>query len=493
MIGTGHAPTVEQADAIEAFATGEPLAIQAGAGTGKTTTLAMMARTTPRVGQYVAFNKAIAADAGRAMPNTVDCRTLHSIAFQATRRSPSAPLLDRLGGARTRSSTVARHLGLGHLVVTVATSGATRSKVLQPQWQAGHVMRAVQAFCQSGDPEPTTAHFPWVPGIDQPGANANNRAVAGELLPALRKAWADLASPAGKLRYTHDTYLKQWQLAGGRLPGDYVLFDEAQDANPVMLALLAAADQQVVYVGDSQQAIYEWRGAVDAMAGLGNTTFLTQSWRFGPALAGVANDLLLMLDAPLRLTGNPSLDTQVYLFRPAPARPDAVLCRTNGAAVSVVLSYQARGLAPHLVGGNEDIVRFAHAAGQLQAGERTAHPELACFESWREVQAYVADDPQGSELAMLVKLLDEYGTQIVIDALDGLVAEDGADVVVSTAHRAKGREWPSVRLAADWELQEGDALPPDPELRLMYVAATRAQLGLDASACLPLIKLMGYG
>jgi superfamily II DNA/RNA helicase len=54
-------PTPEQATAIELFLTGESLAIEAGAGTGKTSTLVMLAKSAGnnRQGQYVAFNRAL--------------------------------------------------------------------------------------------------------------------------------------------------------------------------------------------------------------------------------------------------------------------------------------------------------------------------------------------------------------------------------------------------------------------------------------------------
>ena len=124
-----------------------------------------------------------------------------------------------------------------------------------------------------------------------------------------------------------------------------------------------------------------------------------------------------------------------------------------------------------------------------QAGEKVSHADLACFDDWAEVRSYVEDDPGGSDLRTMVKMLDDYGPQIVIDALTGLVAEDAADVVISTGHRSKGREWASVRLAGDFQDYEGSPIPPE-ELRLLYVAATRATHHLDLSGCAPLRRLL---
>lgn len=76
-------PTDEQEAAAIAFEAGDHLAIQAGAGTGKTTTLAMLATGTVRRGRYLAYNRAIASDAAARFPATVTCTTAHSLAYQA--------------------------------------------------------------------------------------------------------------------------------------------------------------------------------------------------------------------------------------------------------------------------------------------------------------------------------------------------------------------------------------------------------------------------
>lgn len=493
-----HPPTPEQQKAMELFVTGAPLVVKAGAGTGKTTTLAMCARTTPRAGFYVAFNKAIALDAEQAMPNTVQCRTMHSVAMAAVRSTLGGPLLlDRLQSARMAPFKMAKLLRLRPVSVEVPQAvGGRKTKVLQPGWQASHVMRAIRVFCQSGAPEPDVVHFPYVDGIDAPGRNGgrtynNNDAVAKELVPALHRAWDDLTNPRGELRFTHDVYLKMWQLAGGRIPADFIFFDEAQDANGVMVAALLHQSAQLVWVGDDQQQIYEWRGAINAMDLVPDEvprTWLTQSWRFGTEVADLANLVLDQLDADLRLSGTPSIPS-VVAARVGAGPTRAVLCRSNAAAVQNVLNYQSNGMAPHLVGGSDDIVHFARAADQLQTEGRTTHPELCCFDSWREVQDYVDNDPHGAELKMMVGLVDKYGPDIIIEALDGLGSEREADVIISTAHKAKGREWPSVRIASDFEAPEFGPIP-DTEWRLLYVAATRATHLLDVAGCYPLRDLL---
>lgn len=476
-------PTPEQEVAIDLFRAELPLVVQAGAGTGKTTTLRSMAATEPTWrGQYIAFNRAIVEEAKAKMPRWVAASTAHGLAFKAV----GARYAHRLQSHRMRSMEIARMLKIDPIYI----SYGAQTKVLQPSTLAGYVMKAVGQFCQTADPHPTGRHVPYIDGIDLPTQDGrrtygNNDVVRATLEPKIAHAWADLQSTTGQLPYKHDHYLKLWQLNSPRIAADYVLFDEGQDANPVMLDIVlqqAEHGVQLVWVGDSQQAIYGFTGAVDALdraAAAGSmTSFLTQSFRFGPAIADLANVVLDDLDAELRLTGLSSIPSQVCRLD----QSDVVLCRTNAEAVTTVLNTQKDGRTAALVGGAREVITFAEAATELKDTGRTWHPDLICFESWLEVQEYVEHDAQGGELKALVGLVDDFGADVIKQALSNNPNEDAADVVVSTAHKAKGREWDTVRLAGDFpDLDERDG-DTDEEKRLLYVGVTRARLKVDVSS-----------
>jgi hypothetical protein len=478
---TEHPPTTEQENALALFATGESMAIEAGAGTGKTTTLMLLANSTDRRGQYVAFNKAIVTEASEKFPASVACNTAHSLAYRAV----GSRYAQRLRGSRRmRSEEIAARLGIDAIVIPYAGEGGT-DRILGPGYIAGLVMQTVVRFCQSADMEPQERHMPYIDGIDAPSDGTrtytNNNGVARTILPYVRAAWTDLMDENGVLPFRHDHYLKAWHLMGPRIDADYILFDEAQDANPVMQAIVAAQTHaQVVWVGDSQQSIYGFTGAINALAQVPveHRAFLTQSFRFGPAVAEVANGILETLNAELRIVGTASISSRVE----ATPEPDAILCRTNATAVRTVMLSQAQGQRPHLVGGGDDVLRFARAANDLMLGRRTEHPDLACFTSWGEVVTYVAEDEQGQELRLLVKLVDEFGVPAIERALDRMPRERDADVIVSTAHKSKGREWPQVQLANDFPTGTDDEPVSADERRLLYVAVTRARLVLDITA-----------
>jgi hypothetical protein len=470
-------PTDEQAAALEAFRSGSRLAIQAGAGTGKTSTLVFLAEQMPqRRGRYLAFNRAIALDAAARFPSTVQCKTAHSLAYAALGHRYRG----RLNGPRRPGWRIGQDLGL-HAPADIGRAG------LMPATLSNATLRTVTRFCQSADAELAHHHVPRLRGLD----DEDHAELADLILPYAAKAWADLQDPYGGLvRFEHDHYLKMWALTKPVLHGDFLLLDEAQDTNPVLEQIVQAQQEraQIVMVGDSAQAIYGWRGARDVMARFtGHHLTLTQSFRFGPALASEANRWLTLSNAPIRLTGTPGIATTVGSRA---GRLDAVLCRTNIGAMTEILSLIAAGTRTALVGGGDSLRTLAWAARDLVQGRRAHHPELVLFPTWMALRDYAEHDPAGSDLQPFANLIDEHGPDAILQAVDRLVREDDAEVTVSTAHKAKGREWARVRIAPDFtpppdtdEVDSQGHPVPQPvdeaEARLAYVAVTRARHHLD--------------
>lgn len=473
-----HAPTPEQQNAIDAFRTDRDLVIQAGAGTGKTSTLRLLAQAAPRRrGMYIAYNKAIATEAARSFPRQVSCSTAHSLAYRAV----GWQYKDRLGGPRQPARTAAQILGITEPLAVGA------GKILAPAQLARITLRTVARFCSTADAAIELFHVPETKGLDEPATVTALREV---ITPLARAAWGDITAPRGRLRFTHDYYLKLWQLSYPRLPVDYVLLDEAQDADPVIASIVGNQHHaQRIAVGDSAQAIYEWRGAINAMAKWpGTRLVLSKSFRFGPALAAEANRWLDLVDAPLRLTGHEPLATRIGALD----APEAILVRSNAGAIRELIRAIAEHRRAALVGGGDAIRSLASAAQSLKAGRGTEHPELFAFTTWGEVQEYVEHDEAGADLKTFVTLIDDFGPDTVIDALDHLVDEPdpsrpgpaAAAVTISTAHKAKGREWDTVRISDDFHeprrTADGEHLPVNPgEARLAYVAITRARRVLD--------------
>lgn len=470
-------PTFEQCCIVDAFETGEAVTIRALAGTGKTTVLKMCAHSQPnRTGAYLAFNRAIADDARGGFPQTVDARTAHSFAFAAIGQEYA----ERLNSPRKPLYEIAE-------ILKIRGGLSLQGRMLNPSTCARIVADTVTLFCYSADEMITKRHVPVTKGIDTPEQKTR---LAEMIVPLARSYWYDLQQVEGQFKFTHDHYLKMWGLSKPHLPFDYLLFDEAQDANPVIADIVANQNHmQRIAVGDSNQAIYGWRGAIDAMDEF-NAEFnltLTQSFRFGIEIADAANFWLAQLKQTLRVKGTESIDDDVTKV----PWPKALLCRTNAGALGSVMGCLDQNIPVALVGGASEVVRFCKAADQLKAGKRTTHEELCAFRNWLEVQEYIEDEDIPSDLGRLVKLVEQYGTEKIIAALEKTVPEYRAQVIISTGHKAKGREWDSVRLHADFirEMGGDEDNPrdvPDAEIKLRYVATTRAKQLLDLG---PLMRL----
>jgi hypothetical protein len=476
-------PTAEQQAIADACHDGGHVVAEAGAGTGKTTTARLAATGMAGKGLYAAFNKAIAQEAAATFPAHIDCRTVHSLAYQAVGKRYRG----RLNGPRQPAREVARLLRINN---PIPLGGGA---LLQPTQIARMAVETVARFCRTMDSQINWMHAPSLQLLDN---DSLDRAVRQQVAPLAQKIWGDLqlddSNGGGLFRYVHDHYLKQWADQRPTLPYDFVILDEAQDADPLIAGLVMGQRDraQIIGIGDANQAIYGWRGAVDALRNWPTQTrlYLTESWRFGPAIADEANKWLTLLGASLRLVGNggPSrLDT-------IPS-PDAVLCRTNATAMREAITALAANKRVALVGGGDQIRRLAEAANELKSGRGTTHPELCVFRTWREVQDYASDEQEGSDLRTAVKLIDDHGADEVIAAVARLVPDRPSngrgrhvtpDIIVSTAHKAKGLDWGTVRVADDFvDPGTDDSGRPRPVSRpdamLAYVTVTRAKTVLD--------------
>ncbi len=459
-------PTEEQQAAIDLATTHDDLTIEALAGCGKTSTLKLISDAMrDRAGSYISFNKSIVEEARNKFPANVTCSTAHSLAYQAVGKKYSK----RLNGARQLYRETAEILGI-HSAVKVEVESTQINLAVNEQVHS--IKGTVDRFCQGGDRDFQDYHIP-VPEILRPWAKQYRKAVAPVILPLAEKMWEDIEKTNGTVAFNHGHYLKIWQLSNPKIETDFLLFDEAQDANGVMLAIVQNQSCQKIFVGDSYQQIYSWNGAVNAMQKVGgNRCWLTESWRFGQGIADVANQMLTHLGSPAKLVGR-GCESRVTELDTA----DAMLFRTNGACVNAMFGAHDAGLSFHLVGGVTTIDAFANAAAKMQKGQPPFHPELNCFQKWSDVVLFADTEEADGDLPRMVKMISKHGVRKILEVLQSNEpSARNADVTISTAHKAKGCEWDDVIIGSDFSHD-----PTEEDQRLLYVAATRAKKSLDYS------------
>lgn len=469
-------PTDEQQIAVDLFTGGDSLRIDAYAGTGKTTTLRYLAQCTNRHGHYLAFNKSIATHAQQLFPNAVRCSTYHSVAYRAI--SPRYDNDNEKMGGRVNALLIADVLQLPEYTQfseRLALSKRSYGAVLK---------QAMNRFLYSEDEFPLAKHFPRVGRLAVLDGDQFAQATSSAV-PQLRRLWEEMQAFDSRMPLGHDGYVKLWSLSNPRIHADYIMLDEAQDSNPVLLKVLRQQPCQMVYVGDPYQQIYEWRGAVNAMEKVvtDQRTRLTQSFRFGHTIASEASKVISRLGATVPLRGTASITSYV-----CPVHPRTILCRTNAGVMSNLVTHQNNGARTYVVGGTKDLEILLDNVKRLKRGIPSELPEFYGFANWNEVVQHVEEE-HDEGLRLLVKLVNQYGEDRLLRALRSCVdSEEKAQIAVSTAHKAKGCEWDVVQVDRDFdaaftkqeqETQRDSKWDVEAEGRLFYVAMTRAKSAVE--------------
>lgn len=458
--------------------------VNAGAGTGKTSTLVQYAEARPHSrGLYLAFNKSVRDEARRRFPANCYSSTFHAIAYASTGRQFRNA--GKLVPAVSNSSVL-------HLIKDADT---TRRFM-----RARLALQAIHEFTVSDE----TALMPSQALCD----DAKRLTVSVDTLmsDALRiwSAMIDVNNRA--VGINHDAYFKLWFLTSPRTFSknlNYILVDEAQDLNVVANAVLKAQGVNLVYVGDSAQGIYAFRGASDCLEKFDTTESfnLTTSFRFGKNIADLANSLLSPYKQnPLKLVGANPMD---YVGQLEEDLPYAVICRTNAGAFTAAAQAVRKGHSIHFVGGPSSFgfsrIRQAYSLHCGQMSE-VKDPFLRALGSLDAVVQY-ADLVKDSELKSICKVVKQHGSDIPHllplfeqKAVQEPVAASGAieaiypaQCFIGTAHRVKGMEFGQVRLADDFPslMDNGRKLKRDEvdpqEIHLLYVGITRASFIFEPS------------
>jgi superfamily I DNA/RNA helicase len=454
-------PTQEQQKIIEAVASGRTIKVAALAGTGKTST----------------------------------CKTMHGLAYPTT----GIMFNDQLK-LKINYDEVINHLEISRLIARVDMGlneilhveltpsrilSICRSIVRHFQYQADeeinikNSLSLIEYEIKKFYPELSFSSH----NKDEKREKINNfyQNLSYTLLNYSRDLWRLQKSPSSKIvPADHDTYLKLYQLKKPIIDQyDYIMLDESQDANGCLLDIILNQNCQIIYVGDEYQQIYGYRGTTNAMKSVeGSTLYLTQSFRFGKAIANKANEILHELKSDVNLKGLSSITSKIEdINKP----PYTYLARTNSTLFDRYIDAVSSGLKCSLATNVEDTVRLLTAMYFLWNDKKSEvrDDSVSVFKKWEDLVAF-ADNEKDQDLLNGIKFIDTHQSKtldmINIIRQSSKIKEDQADIIFTTAHKAKGREWNQVKLADDFNYSKSDS-----EKNLYYVALTRAKISLDCS------------
>ena len=309
--------------------------------------------------------------------------------------------------------------------------------------------------------------------------------------------------------------INQGEAEPNRIGKAVLVVDEAQDMGREEYSLLRAMmgnneEMRVIAVGDDDQNIYAFRGSDSgymrqlAHEAGGRFVEMTENYRSSRSVVRFANTFVRRIGQRMKVTPIISMSHEdgwveiVHHSSPCMYQPLAeslmehrgrgdscVLTQTNEEAVTLVAYLRKHGVACKLI-QSMDGFRFCNLAEMKYFMKRineSADTPLIPDELWEEAKrATYATYSRSQSLPYVKRCIELFETTnkakyrsdfwefVFESSVEDFCDISGADVVVSTIHKAKGREFDDVYM-----LISGNYKTDDDLLRLYYVGMTRAK------------------
>lgn len=456
---------------------GDSFIVKAYAGTGKSASLNLIANALPKARiLYVTFGKENVKEAVKKFPKNVVCATAHSLAYRHIDKQIG---LYRNGLVKPSISLADFNQALG----IEPTPGDFESHIKH----STIALNAILQFCRAPERRLQGCHVPEPD--DGPQINFEDKHIA---LGLAKEYWGMVIN--GNAYLTHDMYLKMWQIEKPKLGYDLILFDEAQDADRLMVDVVNEQDCQKFIVGDDHQQIYSFRGAVNALNifDIERRASLTQSFRYGPQVAELANELLYQHKrVRTKIKGNPALPTNISTRTGAHS---VIIGRTVASLFDMIVEQRQSGDSNYTcLFDTREMSSVIYAILTLIGNSKNPHrkpkpiyhPFIAGFDTYNEFLLYTKY-AQGTNIATYQNIVSKHTLEQVNGVLDDIKNNSRKRsknrTKYMTAHKCKGLEFDDVTLLddftefghKDWNVEETN---------LAYVAATRAQKNLCIAQC----------
>lgn len=294
-----------------------------------------------------------------------------------------------------------------------------------------------------------------------------------------------------------------------------LVIDEAQDMSQNEYDLVKALmkhneEMRVIAVGDDDQNIYDFRGSDSKFMGQLANEFdgrfyeMTENYRSAKSIVVASNSFLGKIHNRMKHTPIVSVSdkkgcvevhkhvcAEMYLpiaNRVAELKEDGSICvltQTNEEAVIMVGLLNKFGINSKLI-QSMDGVRFWNLAEMryfLKCLDKKVRSSVISDEIWQEAKSetftfysnsesvsYVARCIEMFEQTNETKYLTDFKEYVFESSIEDFSDTSGAEAVVSTIHKAKGREYDNVFMLINDRFNQSDA-----EFRRFYVGMTRAR------------------
>ena len=240
-------PTEEQRNILSHANTPSNLMIFAYAGTGKTTTLTLLANEIDSSipGLALAFNVKIKEELSKRFPKNFTVMTLNGLGHSAWKRTIGRNPILRDDKLTTLLQEKAKNLPIGEDFVPIR-------ELVERAMRAGIIPQKYSSSYKGLGPD-SFEHWQFL----------NEDLLKDEWIDLARQILEENVTQAlqGIISFSDQLYMPT--LFGGIFPKfPIVMVDEAQDLSALQhLMVKKCASQRLIVVGDPCQSIYQWRGA----------------------------------------------------------------------------------------------------------------------------------------------------------------------------------------------------------------------------------------
>lgn len=485
----GYNLTLEQNILIEYALYGLDVIGAAGAGTGKTTTLCAIDKYKSREGKkghYICFNKALAEDAKGKFSSSINISTAHSLAYSAICR-PKTKWKEKL------STRLHQNLTIKFAEIDISTSPLKNNFLL-----CRAIHDAVENFCNSASLELSEIHISnsiLSPYLTEKKKNPNiciQSYYIEYVVKHANKLLVNYLDSDSNCPSSHSGYIKKWQLSNPVINTDYILYDEAQDANPVMLAIILSQKCQKILCGDRYQSIYSFMNAINAISFIPFLSCpISTSFRYSQELADLANKLISSTPTndKINLIGKGNKTTIYRASEYKQFDRTMIISRTNATLFEYLVLFTESNIKTHL--GINMLNHYIVLIEQLLDFSVNEDPNvlpknLKHIKRWADLIKNRDADIEIVRIAMMIEE-NPIRAKKLIPAINKCLEtkESEAQVLLTTAHKSKGLEADTVLICDDYQAVIKAYIDNEPlaqeELHLLYVAITRAKKTLVIS------------